>query len=238
MLAYLPASPTMLPKIWCCGRVARVHPRRGSGANGRRIRRASKRRRSNPPSARPTQPAQTTTSGGLIVVFAIGHIAAKQMSSVLPSSMRRLALLPPHPPLTRKLGDAAGGRSALPCEADRPLSGTARPPFPTYVSGRAPSAGFAQGGCRRAAPCRAAPRHDGAVLSVHSGRPTAECEGRRCGVCPCGSPSPTGPHPPRVDCCVHDNTSERTVAKRALSARPSSTRPLFPTAPGRRAGQQ
>ena len=106
MLAYLPASPTMLPKIWCCGRVARVHPRRGSGANGRRIRRASKRRRSNPPSARPTQPAQTTTFGGLIVVFAIGHIAAKQMSSVRPSSMRRLALLP-LPPLTRRLGDAA-----------------------------------------------------------------------------------------------------------------------------------
>ena len=240
MLAYLPASPTMLPKIWCCGRGARVHPRRG-GANGRRIRRASKRRRSNPPSARPTQPAQTTTFGGLIVVFAIGHIAAKQMSSVRPSSIWRLALLPPPPnPSPEDLATLRwrGGRSPLPCEADRPLSGTARPPFPTSVSGRAPSAGFAQGGCRRAAPCRAAPRRDGAVLSVHGGRPTAECEGRRCGVCPCGSPSPTGPHPPRVDCCVHDNTSERTVAKRAFSARPSSTRPLFPTAPGRRAGQQ
>ena len=236
MLAYLPASPTMLPKIWCCGRGARVHPRRGSGANGRRIRRASKRRRSNPPSARPTQPAQTTTFGGLIVVFAIGHIAAKQMSSVRPSSMRRPDPLPPPSPEDLATLRWRGGRSPLPCEADRPLSGTARPPFPTSVSGRAPSAGFAQGGCRRAAPRRAAPRWRRSFRprrAAHGG-----VRGSSLRLCPCGSPSPTGPHPPRVDCCVHDNTSERTVAKRAFSARPSSTRPLFPTAPGRRAGQQ
>ena len=210
MRAYLPASPTMLSKIQCCGRGARVHPRRGSGASGRRIRRASKRRRSNPPPARPTQPAQTTTFSGLIVAFAIGHMAAKQMSSVRPSSMRRPDPLPPPSPEDLATLRWRGGRSPLPCEADRPLSGTARPPFPTSVSGRAPSAGFAQGGYRRAAP-----RRDGAALSVHGGRPTAECEGRRCGVCPCGSPSPTGPHPPRVDCCVHDNTS----SARQLSGR-------------------
>ena len=171
-------------------RGAHVHPRRGSGANGRRIRQASKRRRSNPPSARPTQPAQTTTFGGLIVVFAIGHIAAKQMSSVRPSSMRRPDPLPPPSPEDLATLRWRGGRSALPCEADRPLSGTARPPFPTYVSGRAPSAGSAQGGCRRAAPCRAAPRRDGAVLSVHGGRPTAECEGRRCGSARAAPPHP------------------------------------------------
>ena len=158
-------------------------------------------------------------------------MAAKQMSSVRPSSMRRLALLPPpHQKTWRRCDGVGGGR---PCHA-RPINPyqvpRARPSLPPCPVGPPPRAS------RRADV--AAPRRDGAALSVHRGRPTAECGGRRCGVYPCGSPSPTGPHPPRVDCCVHDNTSERTVAKRASSARPSSTRPLFPTAPGRCAGQQ